>query len=92
MDNTTDPVRVRRESIRRWSATGKRIGYTLFTMAIVVFAIGASGRFTPTITTVVAACLGVGSVLLVPAIIFAYGVKAADREDRKAGRPTGRTS
>lgn len=65
---------------------GKRIGYTLFAIAIAVFLVGALGRYTPTITTMVVACLGVGSVLLVPAIIFAYGVRAADREDRKAGR------
>lgn len=85
-DPVTDPVRARREQIRRWSANGKRVGYTLFAIAIATFAVGAAGRFTPTITSIVVACLGVGSVLLVPSIIFAYGVRAADREDRAAGR------
>lgn len=81
-----DPVLVRREHVRRWSAMGKRIGYALFAIAIVVFVIGALGRFTPAITRVVVACLTVGSVLLVPSIIFAYGVRAADREDPKTAR------
>lgn len=86
MAPSNDPVRARREQIRRWSANGKRVGYTLFAVAIVIFTVGAAGRFTPTITSLVVTCLGVGSVLLVPSIIFAYGVKAADREDRVAGR------
>lgn len=86
MTATPDPVLARREQVRRWSATGKRVGYTLFAIAIAVFLVGAIGRYTPTITKVVVGCLGVGSVLLVPSIIFAYGVRAAEREDRKAGR------
>lgn len=66
--------------------TGKRLGYGLFAIAIVVFVAGAATRFTPPLVTVVVACLGVGSLVLAPSIIVGYGVRAADREDRQAGR------
>jgi hypothetical protein len=35
--------------------------------------------------SLIVACLVVGSIVLAPAIVFAYAVKAADREDREAG-------
>lgn len=81
-----DPVRARRARIAKINRTAQRVGYALFLVAIVVFAIGAAGRFTPTIVAVVVASLAVGSVLLVPTIIIGYGVRAADRDDRRAGR------
>jgi hypothetical protein len=33
------------------------------------------------------ASLVVGSLILAPAIVFGYAVKAAEREDREQGRP-----
>ncbi|MEA2844112.1 MAG: hypothetical protein QOJ69_1783 [Actinomycetota bacterium] len=65
---------------------GKRLGYSLFAVAIVAFVVGAATRFTPPLVTVVVASLGVGSAFLAPAIIVGYGVRAADREDRQQGR------
>ncbi len=85
-DDPTDPVRARRQRIARINQSAKRAGYLLFLVAIVVFFIGAAGRFTPLIVAVVVACLAVGSVLLVPTIIIGYGVRAAERDDRRAGR------
>ncbi len=68
------------------AATAKRAGYTLYLVAIVAFVAGAMRRdFGPPVVTVVAVTLGVGSVLLAPAIVVGYGVRAADREDRESG-------
>lgn len=82
----TDPVRARRARIAKINQAAQRVGYLLFLVAIVVFGIGAAGRFTPAIVAVVVTSLGVGSALLVPSIIIGYGVRAAERDDRRAGR------
>lgn len=81
----TDPVRARRARIARWASLGKRAGYGLFLAAVVLFAVGLVGRFTGTVAVLIAVCLAVGSVVLLPAIIFGYAVRAAEREDRERG-------
>jgi hypothetical protein len=87
-----DPVLVRRRRIARLVEIGQRVGYGLFGLAIVVFVVGFSTEFTTAVTTAITACLLVGSVILAPAIVFGYAVRAAEREDRAAGRLTGRSS
>ena len=47
MSDVTDPVRARRQRIARVNQAAQRVGYLLFGVAIVVFGIGAAGRFTP---------------------------------------------
>lgn len=66
-------------------AAAKRIGYSLWLVAIVVFVVGAATTFQPAMVTCVIGCLAVGSVLLAPAIVISYGIRAADRADREAG-------
>ena len=78
-----DPTLARRARIARLTRTGKRAGYGLFGAAIVVFAIGAAGGFTALEAGIVVACLVAGSVVLAPAIVFGYAVRAAEREDRE---------
>ncbi len=81
-----DPVRARRAQISRLTKTGKRVGYGLFLLAIVAFGAGALTDFPPALVTVVTVSLVVGSVVLAPAIVFGYGVRAAEREDRRSSR------
>ncbi len=78
----SDPVRTRRARAAHFAALGKRIGYALFLVAIVAFVAGALAGFSSPYVAVVVACLGVGSLLLAPAIVIGYGVKAAEREER----------
>ncbi|MDH3752330.1 MAG: hypothetical protein OEU32_00555 [Acidimicrobiia bacterium] len=78
----TDPILARRERVDRISALGKRIGYSLFAVAIVLFVVGFVVGFRPVIVTPIVAAMVVGSIILAPAIVFAYGVKAANREER----------
>ena len=77
-----DPVRLRRARAARFASMGKRIGYSLFLVAIVAFVAGAVAGFSSPYVTTVVVCLGVGSLLLAPAIVIGYGVKAAEREER----------
>ncbi len=81
---TPDPVRTRRARIARLARAGKRAGCSLFVLAMVAFAVGAASDFPPVVVTVVVASLAAGSLLLAPAIVVGYGVKAAEREDRPA--------
>ena len=85
-DPEPDPVLARRARIARLTELGQRIGYALFGLAIVVFVIGFVVGYSDFLVTVIVASLGVGSVVLAPAIVFGYAVKAAEREDRELGR------
>lgn len=82
----TDPVRERRARVARWVAVGMRTGYALLLLAIVAFVIGAVGRFTPLLTQVVTWSMAGCTLTLAPSIVFSYAVRAAEREDREAGR------
>ena len=81
-----DPVLARRARIAKLCELGQRIGYSLFGLAIVLFMIGFVGSYSDLLVTAIVASLGIGSLLLAPAIVFGYAVKAAEREDRELGR------
>jgi len=80
-----DPVRERRARIARIVVLGQRVGYGLFTVAIVGFVIGFIVGFDGGFVGVIVGCLLVGSAVLAPAIVFGYAVKAAERDDRERG-------
>jgi hypothetical protein len=83
---SSDPIRERRARIARLVELGQRVGYGLFGVAIVGFVVGFATGFSSTWTTVVVASIVVGSLVLAPAIVLGYAVKAAEREDRELGR------
>lgn len=77
----------RRRRIAALVATGQRAGYGAFGLAVVGFVAGLVVGF-GTLGPLVVGLLVAGSAVLAPAIVFGYAVKAAEREDREAGRPT----
>ncbi|MBI2709405.1 MAG: hypothetical protein HYX34_06885 [Actinobacteria bacterium] len=81
-DPTPDPVLHRRARIARLVTTGQRIGYALFGLAVVTFVVGFVAGFPGWIVGLIVADMVTGSLVLAPAIVFGYGVKAADRADR----------
>ncbi len=86
MDGTSaDPVRERRARIARLVEVGQRIGYGLFGVAIVMFGVGFVTGFDGLVRSAIIGCLVVGSLVLAPAIVFGYAVKAAERDDRARG-------
>jgi len=85
-DPEPDPVLARRARIARLTDLGQRVGYALFGLAIVVFIIGFIVGYSDFLVAVIITSLGVGSVVLAPAIVFGYAVKAAERDDRELGR------
>lgn len=80
-----DPVRRRRAQVRRVVSLASRTGYAVLAAGIVVFFVALATDFNATMSAIVIACLIVASVLLAPAIVLGYAVKAADREDRERG-------
>jgi hypothetical protein len=81
-----DAVLARRARFARAASVGQRAGYGAFGVAVVAFAAGALWEFTTAVVAVVTAALVVGSLLLAPAIILGYAVRAAERDDREHGR------
>jgi hypothetical protein len=86
-DGTQDPVLVRRRQAARLAATGKRLGYLLYGLAILLFALAMVTGLPRGLAIATVASLVVGSLFLAPSIVVSYGVKAADREDRERGDP-----
>ncbi len=82
---SVDPVRDRRARIARLVALGQRTGYSLFGGAIVLFVVGFATGFDGIVGSTIVGCLVGGSLVLAPAIVFGYAVKAAERDDRERG-------
>ena len=81
-----DPVLVRRARASRLASQGQRVGYLLMGLALVVFLYGLATDFTAGVARIVVGALVAGSVVLAPAIIGGYAVKAAVRDDLEHGR------
>jgi hypothetical protein len=89
-----DPVLVRRARYARLAALGLRVGYGLVALSVVAFAAGVLTGLPEAAVVVTVAGLVGACVVLPPSIIAGYAVRAADREDREAGRlarPEGRS-
>jgi hypothetical protein len=80
-----DPVRARRARIARLAALGKRVGYLSLGIAVVAFFAGLAADWPAWSVTVAVAGLVAACVILPLPIVLAYGVRAADREDREHG-------
>jgi hypothetical protein len=78
----SDPVLVQRAKVADLVSKGLRLGTALYVVASVVFFIGFMTGWTKTMTVMVTVLLLTGSALLAPALVFKYGVKAANRADR----------
>lgn len=77
----------RRRRIARLVEIGQRLGYGAFGLAIVGFFVGLAIGF-GRVSGAIVALIVFGSIVLAPAIVFGYAVKAAERQDREDGRGT----
>ena len=84
-DALSDPILRRRAQVKRFVTIASRAGYGLLVVAIVAFFAAVTTEFNSTMATVVVAALVAALILLAPAIVLGYAVKAADREDRERG-------
>ena len=81
----TDLVRARRQKVAKYTLLANRIGYLFYAVAIATFIIGFAVSFNGLVSGVVISSLVIGSILLAPAIVLGYGIKAAERDDRARG-------
>ena len=81
----SDPVLVKRALISNWAKRASRLGYSLFGVSIVAVIWGLTVDFTPGVSRIASAGLIAGSVVLAPAILVQYSVKAAVRDERERG-------
>ena len=84
----TDSLLSKRRLVSRFVKIGKRIGYSLWLVAIILFFALFATNFDGPLVTVVITTLIVGSVILLPSIVLSYAVRAAEREDRAQRLPT----
>lgn len=85
-DDDGDAVLARRARFARAAATGRRAGAAAFAVAVVAFVVGATTGLTDAVVVIVIGALVAGSLLLAPAIVLGYAVRAAERDDREHGR------
>ena len=79
-----DPVLHRRAQAARLVKLGQRVGYGFLLLAIVAFTIGAVTDFPGyTVTATIVGLVGACVILPVP-IVVGYGVRAAERDERRA--------
>ena len=81
----TDPIRIRRAQVARWSLLASRAGYVLFGLAVALFVVAFLAGFTAALVTAILTSMIAGSLLLAPAIVLGYAVKAAEKEDQARG-------
>jgi ABC-type proline/glycine betaine transport system permease subunit len=81
----TEETLVRRAKIARLVALGKRTGYGALLVAIGAFVVAAISGFPSWTVTVATVGLVIACVALPGAIVFGYGIKAAEREERGGG-------
>ena len=81
----SDPILVKRALISNWAKRASRLGYSLFGVSIVAVIWGLTVDFTPGVSRIASAGLIVGCVVLAPAILVQYSVKAAVRDERERG-------
>jgi hypothetical protein len=79
-----DPVLVRRARAARLVKLGQRVGYGFLLLAIVAFAVAATTDFPGyAVTTSIVGLVGACVILPVP-IVVGYGVRAAERDEKRA--------
>lgn len=77
-----DPVLRRRAQVVRLTELGQRFGYLCFGLSLVLFFVGFALQFPGWVVTTIVVLLVAGSAVLLPAIIFGYAAKAAEKEER----------
>jgi hypothetical protein len=84
--NGSDPVLERRARIARFVKIAQRIGYLALAVAVVAFVAAFASDFPTTLVTITIVALFTAIVVLPLPIVFGYGVRAAEREERGGGR------
>lgn len=85
MSDALDPVVERRARIARAVTIAQRIGYLALIIAVIAFVAAFVSGFPGWLVAITIGALVAAIVILPVPIIFGYGVRAAEREERGGG-------
>jgi len=71
--------------VAKWNTIATKVGYALFAVAIAMFFVALATDFSSGKVTIITTSMIIGSVLLAPAIVVGYAVKAAEKDDVARG-------
>ena len=79
-----DPIRERRARIATMVKIAQRVGYAALFVAIASFVAGVAADFPNWLVTLTVAALVFAIVVLPVPIVLGYGVRAAERDERRS--------
>ena len=80
--STSTELKQRRSRVAKYVKLGKRTGYSLWLVAIILFFSLFFTDFDGPLVGLLLVCLIAGCVILLPSIVLSYAVRAAEREER----------
>ena len=85
MKNSDDSnsLMLRRQQASLIANTGRKIGYSIFFLSLIIFAIGLTVEFNNLVARTLTVLLIMGSIVLAPSILLHYAVRGAEREERE---------
>ena len=85
MKNSDDSnsLMLRRQQASLIANTGRKIGYSIFFLSLIIFAIGLTIEFNNLVARTLTVLLILGSIVLAPSILLHYAVRGAEREERE---------
>ena len=83
MKNSDDSnsLMLRRQQASLIANTGRKIGYSIFFLSLIIFAIGLTIEFNNLVARTLTVLLILGSIVLAPSILLHYAVRGAEREE-----------
>ncbi len=79
----SNSLAIRRKQASLIANTGRKIGYSIFFLALIIFAIGFTVEFNNLVAKTLTVLLVVGSIVLAPSILLHYAVRGAEREEKE---------
>ena len=85
MKNSDDSnsLMMRRQQASLIANTGRKIGYSIFFLSLIIFAIGLTVEFNNLVARTLTVLLIMGSIVLAPSILLHYAVRGAEREEKE---------
>ena len=81
--NDSNSLAMRRKQASLIANTGRKIGYSIFFLSLIIFAIGLTVEFNDLVAKTLTVLLIVGSIVLAPSILLHYAVRGAEREEKE---------
>ena len=85
MTNSDDAnsLLIRHQQASLIANTGRKIGYSIFFLSLIIFAIGLTVEFNNLVARTLTVLLIMGSIVLAPSILLHYAVRGAEREEKE---------